>query len=62
MNTLDTIKAFLSLHTNLTKEIEAMTVQDALNLIQALYPSDPVLIYILAKISSDFEKLKEMQK
>ena len=62
MTIIDSIKAYLASHKSLMQEIEAMTIQDALNLIQALYPDDKVLIDILAKIAADVEKLQGIQQ
>lgn len=62
MPILDSIKSFVASHQSLIQEIEAMTVQEALNLVHTLYPQDQVLLDILHKISADIAKIQGMQQ
>lgn len=62
MAILDSIKSFLISHESLLKEIEAMTIAEAISLVKTLYPNDPVLIDIISKIAAEIEKLQGIQQ
>ena len=61
MAILDTIHTFLVSHEALLKEIEAMTIPEAIALLKELFPENQVLMDVITKIAADIEKIQGIQ-